>query len=171
MPISIVRSFHRWLRRKTVRGEAIVYDFELMALACLSNEFSIESGLKLRAQIQRYDRIDRSEDWKHQILIDDDSDYQRSNWPSSITFANKKLVNAGIIRIRHNDWPKTESIKCRADFIYGCLAGFEFTFSQKAPRELCLSFSITDLGSLMRDHTNSYHLVSATIDESVLLMN
>ena len=116
---------HRIWRRLTAAGVDHILDYEVATLQALLTKLEVEAKDRLEAQLVRYDRIDRSPNKKYQRFIDDDSNFQRSDWPSGILFERGDVVHVADVTLRHATAPKAK-VTAKVFLLDGKFDGCEF---------------------------------------------
>jgi hypothetical protein len=128
----MIKSIKRAWRRINHHGDPFLYEFELAALQALCISVGANDAAILREQIVRYDRVSRSPDLRKQILVDDDSDFERSDWPRSIVFSEPRTTHLATLALSTMAGPDAArfSVKAHAFMVFGKLDGFEFQFKK-----------------------------------------
>jgi hypothetical protein len=100
-------------------------DYEVAVLQGFASALSEVDARKLKGQIARYDRIDRSPNRRFQRFIDDDSDFQRRDWPTEILFSSEGTVHCADVTVSLVSSSEI-CVKARAFLWNGRFDGCEF---------------------------------------------
>jgi hypothetical protein len=133
--MQLIKTFKRAWRRMNHHGDPFLLDFELAALQALCISVGSQDAAVLRKQIVRYDRVSRSPDLRKQILVDDDSDFERNDWPAEIVFSERRTTHIATLNLSTTSGAnaKKVSIRAHAFMVFGKLDGFEFQLKEGVP--------------------------------------
>lgn len=159
-----VKVLKKWWRRATVAGVDNILDFEVSSIQGVLEKLDAGNHERLLRQFERYDRVDRSPNRRKQRFVDDDSSFNRPDWPRQILFKAGNTEHVATVRLRHRD-KEGATVTAKAFIIFGWFDGFEFDFHKTRGVNFEL-FSIIHTKSNIKDISTKWEVVSVEIQGS-----
>lgn len=164
MQMRAVKILKKWWRRTTAAGVDNILDFEVSSIQGILGKLDADNYERLLRQIERYDRVDRSPNRRKQRFVDDDSSFNRPDWPRQILFKAGNTEHVATVRLRHRD-TESVTVTAKAFIIFGRFDGFEFDF-HKTRGVSFESFPISDIKNNIENINTKWEIISVEVQGS-----